>query len=446
MNLRENYILQEYISELCSDPLNPGQSPWQVKIAEGISEGGNPLTWVIFRMHHLLTANLSLPDFPFSLPNPWDSGISSKGYLVLEAPNSTKRILLLLKDWIDVFTRKTFKLILRCIRHVLASRPNSYSFKKLMTSVRFYFTRWLCEEPAKLFHWIGVSFSEQNKIKLAKSILFQTLRNNFVCIFALIFIIILKTYHAYVYIKNAFIFLRLFLCNVYHGQNVWVNLFKEAILEMYWMLRAMLSLPRLLMEEMFATRGTVPLNIWRRKSTKNWRRTLVAWSEEVPLGGAEEIRGVTGASLSSVLLTALAGGIRDLVRYNGLQPPDHLRCTLPVYIPHVYPNQGLFPFPLPTGCSYGQKALRDVCRYIDRMKKYPETYLASVWLVKHASKFLPEVILKGFLKFLTARHPVLLINLVGPPSTSYLWGMKLKSTFYWRPPQHDAGKKITSIL
>ncbi|RXG68329.1 hypothetical protein Avbf_11963, partial [Armadillidium vulgare] len=356
----------EYISEVCSEMLSKNQSPWQVKLIEGFAENGTRVTWIVFRLHHLLSSQINLPDFSLSLPNPWDTVNTTKVYNILEAPNATKKLLTHVKYYIfnsvGYFFKK-LKVLLVLIREYL----KNFHLNTLKGCNR----KWILEP--KYFSRFSLSDFKLivQALKPEKSLINLILKN------ASTFTDICLRFIVYVYMRSKYILLTLInfnfeeRCKIFRNNSTFCMV-QNAIIELFWMLRALLSLPRLILEEIYESKDTSPINTCKRKNFQKWKRLIVSWSEDTPMDGAKGIQGVSGTSVSCVLLTALAGGIRDLLRYSGAQAPEYVRCTLPVCIPHMFPLKGLLPLSLPTGCSYGRKALREVSKSLEKMKNYPE--------------------------------------------------------------------------
>lgn len=227
------------------------------------------------------------------------------------------------------------------------------------------------------------------------------------------------------------------------------NIVKNAFVEIYWMTRAFVTLPRLILEEALSIHGVTPLMGWvgRRQRTLSSRglgRTggmALAWSDPVPLLTAKGVRGATGATISEILMTACSGAVRDYLRVTGLPVPDEVCCTVPVYSQHRAKSReetespGLVTLALPTGASDASSALEIVRKSMEKIRKYPERYLASVWLIRNVVYFLPESLLGAAFRALSVRYPVAMSNLAGPSKSTSIWGFDLLNIFYWRPPQ-----------
>ncbi|KAK4302488.1 hypothetical protein Pmani_025427 [Petrolisthes manimaculis] len=199
----------------------------------------------------------------------------------------------------------------------------------------------------------------------------------------------------------------------------------EAMVEAYWVLRALVSLPRLVLTEVFKAWGAAPLTGWvgrRGSSVQRQKGVAVAWSDPVPLSTARGVKGATGATLSEVLLTASTGAIRDYLRVTGLTVPEQVRCSLSVYSPRRECN--------------ATSALRQLRLSMETIRRYPERYLASMWLLTHVAYILPRPLLGPACRALAATCPVLLSNLAGPHQPEVLWGHEILDVLYWRPP-HD---------
>lgn len=230
------------------------------------------------------------------------------------------------------------------------------------------------------------------------------------------------------------------------------NIARNAMGEAYWMTRAFVTLPRLILEEALSIRGVTPLMGWvgRRQRTLSSRglgRTggmAVAWSDPVPLSTANGVRGATGATLSEILMTACSGAVRDYLRVTGLPVPYEVCCTVPVYSQRWAESRestrtpGLVTLALPTRASDSSSALDMVRRSMEKIRRYPERYLASVWLMSNVAYFLPESLLGSVFRALSVRYPVVMSNLAGPSKPTSIWGYELLNIFYWRPPQSGA--------
>ena len=72
-------------------------------------------------------------------------------------------------------------------------------------------------------------------------------------------------------------------------------LFFELCLEVYWIARGLISIPRLIIEELVETKRVEPLDVWM--GSRNKSNFRIAWSEGVSLKLIKNIQDATGANV-----------------------------------------------------------------------------------------------------------------------------------------------------
>lgn len=454
--------IQEYVNEVVSQPLLKDLPPWHVTLimtCDGGS-GGEGETWVVARAHHLLASSLSLPDLLVeAYPDPWLEP-ASRGLSLLTAPAATAR----LKDAVvegvtqvaadvqSVVVLRGRRLLNTVLLPVISLMEEATQASLKMGPEIFpegssavYFTIALLRRArarASLL-WADVSqhlkqFSVQGA---AFSCVLWTLRLWWRCVV----LVLLLPFTLVRRCREVVLAARRVAASEECGLVV------EAAVEVYWMLRAFVSLPRLVLESVIV-RGDTPLLGWpkyhheRRLSRRSSGRlpqdgVTVAWSDPVPLSTVRGVRGATGATLGEVLLTASAGAVRDYLRVTGLPLPEEVSCTVPVYSQRwaeghdaEVNSPGLVTLALPTGAADPSTALCLLRQAIKKIRNYPERYLASVWLMRNVAYFLPASLLGAVFRALSSRYPVFMSNLAGPQEPVSLWGHDLVNVFHWRPP------------
>ena len=396
------------MSELCSEPIRTDIPPWKVFLIHGVNELGDPTSWLMIRAHHLLVDDLSIHDlFITKYPNPWSQNYHGNDNLCKSRETG---------DWVSMLTAPSaslelfyvsFRAILQwlclpvtTVRDIIKFKYNRIinricDIKNSFTRALFYeilfikrqrsfllmilqFSDFLCNFPFKFYQQLVIIAKVLNLHQL--NLIRNTIRLNFLshCLFIVKWIIS-WFYCGYVGIRSV--------------DDEYKELVRRSFLEIYWLIRAAVSLPRLILEEILIVYKTEPIPVWNRKA-KNapTNKIHILWSEGVPLSCVSGVKGMTGASLSSVLLTATTGAVRDLVRACGTSPPDKIQCTLPLYTPVSGEgfSYGLLPLALPTGCPTANSTLRSLRVSLEKMRKYPERYLASIWLTRHVMDFLPR--------------------------------------------------------
>lgn len=458
--------IQEYVSEVISEDLPKDLPPWRVTVVRASAGDGEGRTWVVCRAHHLLAGQLSLPDLLVTAyPDPWQHP-ATRSLTLLAAPAATRTFL-------DMVVRACAEATARGAQTLEAWWAERRS--KVLAPVLALLKEALREAkvPAEEVPQAKVARSVELLLGLVQVLWREgagRLDAGWATLSALLHVepafhglVACLAWAAAAWWQVLLWWLWTPVATWRAGRRVWrwaqvVRASKEwrvtkaALVEVYWMVRAFVTLPRLVLEEALTVRGVTPLMGWvgRRQRTLSMRglgRTgglVVAWSDPVPLSTARGVRGATGATLSEVLLTASSGAVRDYLRVTGLSVPEEVCCTVPVYSRRWAESRGAVQTPglvtlaLPTGATDSSTALQMVQRSMENIRRYPERYLASVWLLRNVSYFLPESLLGATFRALSVRYPVLMSNLAGPSSTVRVWGHDLLNIFYWRPPQAGA--------
>ncbi|XP_069171697.1 uncharacterized protein [Procambarus clarkii] len=455
--------VQEYVSEVVSEPLPHDLPPWRVTVIT-TCDGGGGETWMVARAHHLLAAKLALPDLLVTAyPDPWRHP-ATRSLTLLAAPAATTRFLGTAITLAST-TAATVGEVCRRWCHEQFTSFKTPIFVVVEEALQAAYKVASEEDPAPVARVLAASLTFisilRGKLVSCISSLWVTTREHCNAKRVWHCCLICVAWGARLWWQCALCVLRLpWTLHVWCTTLCcWVRevratehcvILEDAIVEVYWMIRAFVTLPRLVLEEALSTRGATPLMGWlgrrrRLRSTRGRDHSMaVAWSDPVPLSTARGVRGVTGATLTEVLLTASAGAVRDYLRVMGLPVPDEVSCTLPVYSqrwaesgPRAH-TPGLVTLALPTGATEASMALHTLRESMGKVQAYPERYLASVWLMRNVAYFLPESLLGIVFRALSARYPVLMSNLAGPSHPITLWGHHLVNIFHWRPPQDGA--------
>lgn len=460
------------MSEVVSQPLPQDLPPWQVTlITTWDGRSGEGETWVVARAHHLLASSLSLPDLLVeAYPDPWLKP-GSRGLSILTAPAATARLAEAVLQGVTstverlrfVYASLSKKLIPGVLSPALALLEEAAQASSKMGTEAVpvdanvvYLTTLLVRRVQSRLSSVRDEVRERlREVSVPRVGFFCALRALKLMWHCVVWIARLPVRLVMMYFEAVNLVRRVMA-------SEGVSLVVEATVEMYWMTRAFVSLPRLVLETL-CVRGDTPLMGWtghheRRLSRRGSGRqarggVTVAWSDPVPLSTVRGVRGATGASLGEVLLTASAGAVRDYLRVTGLPVPEEVSCTVPVYSQRWAEGRGeevnstgLVTLALPTGAAEASSALRLVRQSIMKIQSYPERYLASVWLIRNVAYFLPASLLGATFRALSSRYPVFLSNLAGPQKPVTLWGHDLLNLFHWRPPCDGAGKSEFFLL
>lgn len=453
---------------MVSQPLPKDLPPWHVTLIMTCDGGscGEGETWVVARAHHLLESSLSLPDLLVeAYPDPWLEP-ASRGLSLLTAPAATTRLAHAVVKGVTQAAAKIHsacmlrgrRLLNSILLPVISLLEEAAQVSRKMGPDAFpegtsavYFTTVMTKRVKASASMVWADASQNLKqFSVRRAAFFcavWTLRLWWRCV---VLVVLLPLNLVRWYLELVRVARRVAASEEF-------SLVVEAVVEMYWMVRAFFSLPRLVLEAV-SVRGDTPLMGWpghhhkRQLSRRSSGRlpqggVTVAWSDPVPLSTVRGVRGATGATLGEVLLTASAGAVRDYFRVMGLPLPEEVSCTVPVYSQRWAESRaaevnspGLVTLALPTGAAEAPTALRLLRQSIKKIRNYPERYLASVWLMRNVAYFLPVSMLGAVFRALSSRYPIFMSNLAGPQEPVSLWGHDLVNVFHWRPPCDGAGK------
>lgn len=465
--------LQEYVSEVISQPLPEDLPPWQVTLIATCDIGGSDdgETWVVARAHHLLASRLTLPDILITAyPDPWRHP-ANRSLTLLAAPAATRRFI---DTSCAMATAAAVKVRKVCRQWWCKQRRRLVVPSFTLIEETLQATRKVAPEdlPAPLARFMAalltIAIILWGKLRYSLNLLWTVWKKYWNVWSAIHLCLSCAAWALRLWLRcTVWMFLLPWKIQAWgHSLCRWISevcareeigIMVDAVIEVYWMVRAFVTLPRLVLEEALSVRGAMPLMGWvgRRQRTLTSRGmgrkggVAVAWSDPVPLSTARGVRGATGATLSEVLLTASSGAVRDYLRVMGLPVPDEVCCTVPVSSQRwaesrgVAQTPGLVTLALPTGAPDSTSALHAVRESMEKIRDYPERYLASVWLMRNVAYFLPESLLGSVFRALSVRYPVLMSNLAGPSQPITVWGHDLLNIFYWRPPLDGAGEPLS---
>ena len=451
-------MLQEYISTLCHHtPVQRNLPPWQVIIVNGVGDNLEETTWVVIRAHRLLTTLTILPGMLIkAYLDPWVS-IRNKSVPILSAPTGLKRFLRLtvemicptLARFVSDVRRVAILILLDIDDYIKTIAPKFHEKiraeihyvhleRKIVLNI-FMTLHLIFRAPLIIFRAIieirslGEKCSRKSVLLNLSQVIYRTL-------IWLCSKLIFHTCHILIKFWSTFCEFVSWTRRIWSYRTPSEQLTIDAILEFYWIVRAAISLPRLLLEELIETQRSKPLQIWKGYRRPESRR--IAWSEGIPLKLFHAVQSSTGDNLSAVLLTVATGAVRNLLRSSNISLTPIMRCTVPVGSSNSESHSclpSLMPLSLPTGCTSASNSLASVRKSLQQIRGYPEKYLVSTWLFKNISLLLPRSTLNTLTKRLTGNYPVLFTYITAPSKPSTLWDHKLAELYYFRQPLHQSG-------
>lgn len=426
--------------------INPDISPWQAFVINGTEKNSDKVTWILVRSHNLLKIESIFPELPIRMHlNPWGD---SQGILHLfTAPSATQRL------FTKIITVLTINITQRCMNHL---KTIYELLGNILTDV---FVRILSLKDRHLENIVNlsiVSLFASITITNVRDMIYATLlyliRCSFkffckISIYAIIHLL-RQLCEICVYIIRIVLSLFRWMNRVRRIRSPFEEMVVDAILETYWVIRAMVSLPRLVMEELIASWRVVPLNVW--SGYRRPQNFQVTWGEKMPVQLVEDVRNRTGASFNSVLLTAASVAVTALLKFSGMPLPSALRCTVPVSasLNGKTKSSTLLPIAFPTNSINSAECLDGVRRSLRQLRRYPERYLVSSWILKYGPSVLPNKILVDISTLLTGRYPLLCSYITAPNEPMSLYEHQVVSMFHLRHPVQEAGeikKKRTEL-
>jgi len=175
-----------------------------------------------------------------------------------------------------------------------------------------------------------------------------------------------------------------------------------------------------------------------------------AWSEAVPLAEVRRIAAALGGTVTDVLSTAAAGGLRRYLLAHG-EPPARLsfRAAVPVNLrplgemTDLGNRFGLVFLGLPVGIADPRERLAELRRRMHALKRSAEPLV--VFKILQLLGRSPLWVQKAVVRILATKTTAVLTSVPGPTRPLYLAGRRIRDIFFWVPQAGRVGLGI-SIL
>ena len=445
------------MSTLCyTTSFRDDRPPWHIFVINGVDSNQQITTWLVYRFHSQLANVTLLPNVHINTHlDPW---IKNKEKLIplLSAPTASKKcFILLIKSLLPftLFMARSAKGI-----SVVVARQVVLLVKNIVPD--------LCNKLYYEIHYIRIEKTFVLRVLMIVDLVLRTssilksgltevrkyadkgeisriLKSSVVIIITkvgkkiVIFSILSTVIAMRVLLEIIRFLMRLFKIRKVETETEKIII--NAVIEIYWIARAIVSVPRLIMEELFETRMALPLEIWRGYKERSGFK--IVWNDGTPMELIKGIEESTHCSLPTVLLTATTGAVRDHLRSSGVKVPRRVRTTLPVYTTTglYMSSPTLLPLTLPTGELNAPDALQTVQASLEKIQAYPAKYLISSWILKHFVMVLPSSTLRNIGHILTKYYPLLLCYTVISERKINLWGHVVKKVFHLRQPSRRGG-------
>lgn len=176
----------------------------------------------------------------------------------------------------------------------------------------------------------------------------------------------------------------------------------------------------------------------------------VAWGDPISLPEVKAVGRVLGCSVNDMLLSAVAGALRDyLVERDDPVEGVEVRALVPVNLrgpkdEGTLGNRfGLVALELPVGV---ENPLARLYATRERMEKLKGSYQAALTLtILGAVGMAPKFVQQQILDLLANKATAVMTNVPGPQKSLYLAGARLRQPLFWVPQSGDIGMGV-SIL
>ncbi|MCB1582742.1 MAG: wax ester/triacylglycerol synthase family O-acyltransferase [Marinicella sp.] len=179
-------------------------------------------------------------------------------------------------------------------------------------------------------------------------------------------------------------------------------------------------------------------------------RKRVAWAQSLPLDEVKAIAKATGTTVNDVLISNLAGALREYMIERGDDPDNKvIRATVPVNLrPLKHAKElgnhfGLVFLNLPIFEDNPLKRLAYVHQEMNELKKSKQAIM-SLGLLSMIG-LTPQAVQTMLLNQFSKKATAVLTNVPGPQVPLYIAGCKVEKTMFWVPQNGTIGMGI-SIL
>lgn len=177
----------------------------------------------------------------------------------------------------------------------------------------------------------------------------------------------------------------------------------------------------------------------------------VAWAEPLNLPEIKAIGRALACSVNDVLLSAVAGALRDYLVERGDPVSEDLQVRAVIPVNLRSPDQaaklgnffGLVFLALPVGVADPLERLREVRRRMDELKASYQPILALGLL--GALGLGPNLVQQPLLDMLSRKASAVMTNVPGPRQPLYLGGARIAEMMFWVPQSGEIGLGV-SIL
>lgn len=235
----------------------------------------------------------------------------------------------------------------------------------------------------------------------------------------------------------------------------WLFIVLRALGEILYILHLVYTAPRILLDELILPMFQLPKHHLQKVSLSG--RKVVNWTGPIPVEMIRKIRDKTGVASCEIQLYGLAAALHEYFQKYNLDETEEILTTTR-FIPqehllksanHI--SSGLLCLSLPLNLPeddalYGLHMMQLSLQ--DAMTNQTALYIASLWQYDYGllTTVLPSILARIVLYVLSTRYSVMLTQIEAHTKEMkkrrLIWGQKVESFIYWRPPQANVSKCI----
>ncbi len=174
---------------------------------------------------------------------------------------------------------------------------------------------------------------------------------------------------------------------------------------------------------------------------------LATWSDPVSLELIKKIKNATGTTVNDVLMSCLAGAMRDYFKRHADRIPPHIQCYIPVDLRSLagkvsLDNQFALVFmALPLDRENDLDILQETKSRMDRIKSTSEPIVNSL-IIRYSMNRLPNWLTSWFFAWFSRKCSLVLSNVPGPQQKLTIAGQSVDSLVFWPPQKENVGKSL----
>lgn len=172
---------------------------------------------------------------------------------------------------------------------------------------------------------------------------------------------------------------------------------------------------------------------------------IVSWSETIDLDLIKELKNCTGTTVNDILVSCLAGALREFLQKHDTQLPTDISAYVPVDIRPpksklVLDNQFALVFlHLPVDTDSCLETLKKTRYRMNKIKNSPEA-LVNAMVVNYSMARLPDWFSTKIFDWFSRKCSMVLSNVPGPTQEISIGGQRITDIWFWPPQRSNVGE------